>query len=255
MRLPLSAARGRDRTAARLGQDMFPPKLRRLTALQTLSDAELVDVSRLFRPRLVDKGSVLSLDEQLAHRMCFVHSGRFRLAVLSPAGTSVSLRTIEPGDHFGELWSFAETPYSNHHVVADVGGVLLELPTHNVSDLCARMPAFAGSITRALARTTVAQSARIYEFACLGARGRLQAELLRLADARRSGVTAVIDPAPTHAAIASQIGTTREGVTRHLRDLTSRGLIRSQRGRIVVLNVNQLRSEIEREAGGSAVAL
>ena len=225
------------------------PVLRKIRAFSTLTDADLSEMARHLKVRQVEKGNVLSLDDQLSQRICFAHSGRYRLAMLSPSGATVSIRRIEPGDHFGELWVFADAPKADYHLIADSSGQLLEMAGKDVIRLGEAIPEFSRYLMRSIAKLAISQAARIYEFSCLGAGGRLQAELLRLADAGKFEDRVVIDPAPTHAAIASQIGTTREGVSRHLRDLTIRGLIRMRRGRIVVLSLRRLRNEVEREMG------
>jgi CRP-like cAMP-binding protein len=56
----------------------------------------------------------------------------------------------------------------------------------------------------------------------------------------RDDNTACITPAPTHADIASRIGTHREAVTRVLNDLKGNGLLTRRRGALVVSDVNQL---------------
>lgn len=223
--------------------------LRQIKLLRPLPEAVLSEIAALVKIRCLEKGEVLSLDEQLAQRMCLAYSGRYRLAVITPSGTAIGVQQIGPGYHFGELWIYSEVRLGSYQLIADVSGTLLELPARDVMRLANSVPEFSRGLLRSLAGTAAEHAARVYEFASLDASGRLRAELLRLARPGGSGDRIVIDPAPTHAAIASQIGSTREGVTRNLRALAMRGLIRTGRGRIEVLSLSRLRSEVERDMG------
>ena len=76
---------------------------------------------------------------------------------------------------------------------------------------------------------------RVYEFSTLAVQNRIHAELLRLArDHAVADGTARLDPAPTHADIASRISTHREAVTRELSRLAKLGLV-EQKGRSLTI--------------------
>ena len=212
---------------------------------QGMAREDLTRIAFCLKPKAIQKGAMLALESHLAERVCFAYSGRYRLMMTSPNGTYVSIRTIEAGEHFGELWLFAAGHHPNYHLLADTDGVLLVMSARNARALSESMPSFARALTNSLAQTAITHANRIYELTCLPVRARLQAELLRLADRSRRGDGALIEPAPTHAAIASQIGATREEVSRQLRSLVMSGLIESRRGSIFISNVARLRSEVE----------
>ena len=85
-------------------------------------------------------------------------------------------------------------------------------------------------------------SDRVFEFSTLAVRGRLYAELLRMAEPIQSKTNAaLISPTPTHEEIASRISTHREAVTLELARLEELGLI-SRTGRTLrVTNLAGLR--------------
>jgi CRP/FNR family transcriptional regulator, cyclic AMP receptor protein len=224
--------------------------LRLIRLFRHLPDTALASIGAMVRVRRVEKGEVLSLDDQLAQRMCFVCSGRYRLGIITPSGTPIAVHQVEPGDHFGELWIYSEARRGTYQLIADTSGVLLQMQVRDVMRLAVTVPEFSRGLMRSMANMAAGYAARIYEFASLDASGRLRAELLRLAQPGGVKDRIMIDPAPTHAAIASQIGSTREGVTRNLRRLAMKGLIRTERGRIEVLSLSRLRQEVERDLGG-----
>ena len=78
------------------------------------------------------------------------------------------------------------------------------------------------------------------EFSTLPVKGRLYAELLRLAHRDVTGETAVIAEMLTHAQLASRISTHREAVTRELNELDRAGLAERRGDALVILDVPQL---------------
>jgi CRP/FNR family cyclic AMP-dependent transcriptional regulator len=94
-----------------------------------------------------------------------------------------------------------------------------------------------------IARTTLQ---RVVEFSTLPVRGRLHAELVRLARLRApSAEGAVISPAPTHAEIASRISTHREAVTRELNELARAKLIEKRGNDLIIRDIAMLESMVE----------
>jgi hypothetical protein len=84
---------------------------------------------------------------------------------------------------------------------------------------------------------------RIIEFRTLPVRGRVHAELLRLARIAAPHLghcIATIAPAPTHAAIASRIDTHREAVTREFNELSRMGLIKRNGRELVIRDIAAL---------------
>ena len=82
---------------------------------------------------------------------------------------------------------------------------------------------------------------RVFEFSALAVNNRIHAELLRLArDHMTAENTAAIQPAPTHAEIASRISTHREAVTRELSRLSRAGIVVRRSGALVVEDVERL---------------
>ena len=79
------------------------------------------------------------------------------------------------------------------------------------------------------------------EFTALDVKGRIQAELLRLARDHMTGANAAeVKPMPKHGEIASWVSTHREAVTRELNFLDRAGVIERHPGRLVVRDVAKL---------------
>ena len=103
-----------------------------------------------------------------------------------------------------------------------------------------------GEVLRDLASLVRRLTERVVEFSTLGVRNRVHAEVLRLArDHLSADNTAEIQPAPTHAEIASRVSTHREAVTRTLNRLAREGVIDRRRGVIIVRDVERLECMVE----------
>jgi CRP-like cAMP-binding protein len=170
----------------------------------------------------------------------FVLSGRARVNLYSPDGRDVTFRDIGPGEIFGELAAIDDAPRSAN-VVALVDTSIASLRASEFSQVLHDHPAVAAATLRRLVRLVRSLSERVYEFSTLAVRNRIHAELLRLGRDRMSAANqAIIDPAPTHAEIASRISTHREAVSRELSDLVRAGVIVRQGQALLIKDVARL---------------
>ena len=97
-----------------------------------------------------------------------------------------------------------------------------------------------------LANQVRALTDKVFELSALNSGARLQCELLRLGHIASASGRQEVFPAPTHAELASRIGTTREAVTREMRVLAERRIIRSKHRRLEFLDLTELQKSVER---------
>lgn len=181
-------------------------------------------------------------------RFCLVLSGAYRVVALSAAGASVTLRSFGPGDHFGEMGILAHTAPGNWALVADTPGDVLHMSPAELAEALERLPKLAIALLHATAGRAALWAQRIFELAVLSPRARLLAELVRLADARGlGGRRVVLAAAPTHDALAAQVGITREAVSRNMNHLRREGLVLSGRREIVLTDLPRMRALVNGE--------
>jgi len=222
------------------------PHDRSTLALASVALLEGLDASRL--DELVARCTWRSVDagQSLLHRdehnsdVFFVVAGRLRVTVYSAAGKQITFRDLSQGGHFGEIAAIDGQPRS-----ADVQtlapSVVASLDRAAFLGLLQAEPLVAGRIMQGLAALVRQLSERVMDLSTLGVQNRLHAELLRMA--RAAGVhenRARLDPAPPHGALASQISTNREQVTRELNALRREGLIGKDAGALEILDVARL---------------
>lgn len=179
----------------------------------------------------------------------FILVGRVRVNVYSPDGRDVTFGDIERGEMFGELAALDEAPRSAN-VIALVDTTIASMPAKDFWELLRDHPEVAAATLRRLVRLVRSLSERVYEFSTLGVRNRIHAELLRLCRHHMVAANqAKLEPAPTHAEIASRISTHREAVTREIGDLARAGVIVRQGHALLVQDVARLARLVERAGG------
>jgi CRP-like cAMP-binding protein len=219
-----------------------------LAAVEIFRDLDRAGLSAIarqcaWRTYAAEQQIVGQLDE--SREVYFVLSGRARVNLYSPDGRDVTFRDIGPGDIFGELAAIDGAPRSAN-VVALVDTTIASLRANEFWQVLRDHPAVAAATLRRLVRLVRSLSERIYEFSTFAVRNRIHAELLRLGrDHTIAANQATIDPAPTHAEIASRISTHREAVSRELSDLVRAGVIVRQGQALLIKDVARLAHLVE----------
>jgi hypothetical protein len=152
---------------------------------------------------------------------------------------------IEAGDLFGEFAAIDGEPRTAD-VVAVTDTLVACLSADQFWDLLRQHATVCNAIMRRITGIIRSTQQRVVEFSTLPVRGRLHAELLRLArPAAADEAQAVISPVPTHAEIASRISTHREAVTRELSGLARAGLIEKRGTDLIICDVATLAGLVE----------
>ena len=171
----------------------------------------------------------------------FVVHGLVRVVNFSYAGREVSYDDIGAGGLFGELAAIDGEPRSAT-VVALADTCVAALRPERFLALLRENPEIALTIMKRLVQIIRGSDDRIMALSTLGAPHRVHAELVRLAEPHvGADNSAVVQPMPLHAEIASRAGTTRETVTRVLGDLARRGIVRKEDHGLVIPDFSRLR--------------
>lgn len=218
-------------------------ELRAFPLLAALSDAELEFIfSKLsFESAFLGQIGARTTVEEV--RFTLILSGSYRVAALSAEGAGVTLRTVGPGGHLGEMGILANKAPGNWLAVAEKPGDVLYMSRADFLEVLDRVPDLRTALLHVVATQAARWAQRIFELAILSPRARLLSALLRLAELRDlHGPRAMLDLAPTHDALASEIGVTREAVSRHMKALRREGLIVSGRRQILLTDLPRMRA-------------
>ncbi|MDM0115407.1 Crp/Fnr family transcriptional regulator [Variovorax sp. J22R133] len=213
--------------------------LQSVRLFEGLAAARLDALAQACRWRSLPPGHTLVQRAEPETDVHFVISGELRVTIFSLGGRQLTFREVGAGGHFGEIAAIDGAPRS-----ADVltlrPSVVASLDAATFMTLVREETIVADRVMRGLCRLVREVSERVIDLSTLGVQNRVHAELLRLArKAGCEGNRARLDPAPTHAEMASRVSTNREQVTRELNALVARGVL-GKEGRALLLHDVQL---------------
>jgi CRP-like cAMP-binding protein len=179
----------------------------------------------------------------------FIVEGEARVSLYSVDGKAVTFTDLGSGELFGENAAIDGAPRSAS-IEALSKCLVASMPAGAFRALIQSEPTLAMFLLKKMVSKIRSLTTRVYEFSTLAVNNRIQAELLRLASlAPLKGTTAEIEPAPTHADIASRTSTHREAVSRELSRLSKIGLIERRGRALVVKDVKRLSAMVQEVMG------
>ncbi|MBT3557076.1 MAG: Crp/Fnr family transcriptional regulator [Rhodospirillales bacterium] len=162
--------------------------------------------------------------------------GKVRVVNFSLSGKEIAYANIIAGDYFGELSAVDGRPRSAA-VVAVEPCVIAVIPTHDFHELLMAHPGIGLRVMGRLASIIRTCDDRIMDLSTLRAIKRVYSFLLDLSQLDGAGDGLYrISPIPTHADIASQIGTTRETVARAFSELQQSGVIARKGSSVTIID-------------------
>ncbi|MGJ7500608.1 Crp/Fnr family transcriptional regulator [Variovorax sp. ZT5P49] len=223
--------------------------LRQIALFEGLSDQRLDLLAQQCLWHSVEAGKPLLLRAEQQGDLFLLVSGRVRVTTYSANGRQVTFRDSEAGEHFGDIAAIDGGPRSADVVTLEPS-VVASLDRTAFMALLRDEPLVAQRVMLRLVSLVRQLSERVIDLSTLGVQNRLHAELLRLArTAGIDGNQARLDPAPKHAALASQISTNREQVTRELNVLVRGGVLRKDDKALLVADVARLELMVSQVRG------
>lgn len=208
-----------------------------------LNKQEINRLASLMTERVYKKGENILIQNEKGDSLYIILEGKVKVVIYGEKGREVILSILKEGDFFGEMALLDEDVRSAYVITLEKTRVLV-LPRDIFLDWLNRHPAFAIKLLKHLSKRLRNADEIISNLSLLDSYGRVARYLIELVknEGRDIGNEYVIDNRPTHSVIASQIGTTRETVTRSLNDFIKRGIIR-QSGRMLFVKKTFLNNE------------
>jgi CRP-like cAMP-binding protein len=201
--------------------------------------------------RRFDPGQVIVSRHAGVGDVHLVIDGRVRIHVCSEDGREVLFTQVQEGAIVGDFAAVDDGVRSTDaHAVTRVMTASLSAAAFRA--LLREHPKVEERYVRYLIGLVRQLTDRVIELSTLAVQNRIRTELLRQAHAEQGGGPARIEPAPRHADLAAQVGTTREQVTRELSALTRQGVLQKAAGALVVTDVQRLQA-LARSAGERGV--
>jgi len=210
-----------------------------------LAPAELENVAALLRRRRYRTGEPVFREGDPGAALYVVETGEVKILLGGAEGKEVVLSLLGPGEFFGELALLDGEPRSAD-AVATVPTDALVLPREDFLRLLREMPSVAVNVLAGLSRRLRRTDRLVHDAAFSDVRTRVTRLLVELAETRGKAAPGgvVIGPRLTQCDLASMVGATRESINKCLRSYAAQGLVRHERGRLVLPNLERLRAQI-----------
>lgn len=229
--------------------EMNPGSLLGIDLFRALPEEERAQIVRFCEGRLYAPQHEIVVHQDNSQDVYFVVSGKVQVTVFSASGKVITFEELEAGQMFGELSALDREPRVAS-VIAVRETFVVRISGPQFCELIWTHPRLAEATLLRLCAMVRDLCERVFQFHALPVSERIRAELLRLAIAHTSsGNRAVLAPAPTHADIASRVGTHREAVTRELSALTKSRLLERTGGELIVKDIDELRKLVEASLG------
>lgn len=211
-----------------------------------LSPAQAEKLAALLRRRRYRAGEPVFREGDPGTALYVVETGEVKIVLGGGSeGKEVVLSLLGPGEFFGELALLDGEPRSADAVTTHPAELLV-LPREDFLRFLREVPAVAVNMLSALSRRFRRTDRLVHDAAFSDVRTRVTRLLVELAETRgRPGPGGVvIGPRLTQGDLANMVGATRESINKCLRAYTAQGLVRHERGRLVLLNLDRLRAQI-----------
>ncbi len=200
-----------------------------------LNELQLASIGAHLSLRVFEKGVFVLREGEKANSMYVIVTGQVKVFSVDPDDDSreIILKTLGPGEFFGELPMFDHEPRSAS--VATLERCHLQVLSYAAFERAIMSsPDIAQKVLVTLARRLRAADRKIGDLALLDISSRVARTLLELA-IMSNGRRVVGEPF-TQKDLASMIGASREMVNRTLKDLQDGGFITVNRKSITILN-------------------
>src|SRR6266540_1439439 len=198
--------------------------LRSVPLFSELTDQDIAGLARLATRRRYPKDTVVFFENEAGDFFFTIVLGRIKVTILGDDGREIILSILGPGDFFGEMALLDNEPRSATAIAVE-DAELLSLHRTDFQNTIGDNP----SISTALIKILTARLRRAnHQISTLALLDVAREEGRRLKDGRIAFRRA------THQEIANRIGTTRETVTRMLKDLERQALLHIEGKEIVV---------------------
>ncbi len=214
-----------------------------------LDDDGLAGLMRGMRIRKFRRGETVFHVGDPGDALFIVVSGSIKITLPADSGDEAILATLRPGDFFGELALLDGAPRSATAIAIEATETYI-LARDRFRELISTDPIMRETVLATLAAEVRRLTHHVEELHFLDITGRLASRLARMAN--EGGATRLADGSVrlagplTQGDLAAMIGCTRQSVNKLLGMFTDDGLIRLERDRIVVLDLDGLQNAAHR---------
>ena len=216
--------------------------LRNVPIFTDLSDSDLNRIASKMVSRDYEKGQMILLEESTGETFFIITSGTVKVTRLSDDGREVILALLGESDFFGEM-SLLDGEGRSANIVANEDAEVMTLSRRDFLEYLETYPKIAIALLEELAVRLRKSDQQIESLSLSDSEQRIGITLIRLAEERgtikRGDVT--VQNLPYQQDIANMAGTSRETVSRTLKLLEDKKLVKRNGSDITIFNFNTFR--------------
>ena len=216
--------------------------LRNIPIFTALSDSDLNRIASKMVSRDYEKGQIILLEETTGETFFIITSGTVKVTRLSDDGREVILALLGESDFFGEM-SLLDGEGRSANIVANEDAEVMTLSRRDFLEYLETYPKIAIALLEELAVRIRKSDQQIKSLSLSDSEQRIGITLIRLAEEggtiKRGDVT--VQNLPYQQDIANMAGTSRETVSRTLKLLEDKKLVKRNGSDITIFNFNTFR--------------
>ncbi len=207
--------------------------IRRVPLFSMLKEAQASTVAAAVVKRRFKRGETIVEQGKKSNALFILLNGRARVLTADNRGREVILAILRPGDYIGEMSLIDNEPHSAT-VRAEVQTDVLMLGRMEFARCLPENTSMSYAVMRGLAQRLRHANRMIESLALIDVYGRVARALLEFATREEDGELVVREKL-SRQDIAKMVGASREMVSRVMKDLEERGLIRTQEDGFIVV--------------------
>jgi CRP/FNR family cyclic AMP-dependent transcriptional regulator len=211
-----------------------PNILKNVPLFSSFSDQQLASLAPAVQHRRFGRGSYVIRAGEETDALYIILAGHAKVLIPDDDGNEVILSMVGPNDFFGEMGLLDDAPRSASVETIEPCEMLRISRQAFLSCLKDNFDA-AMLIIRNLVKRLREADRKIESLALIDVYGRVARLLIEMAKQQPDGQY-VIERAPPKQEIARMIGASREMVSRVVKDLNDKGVIRAEKRKIIVLD-------------------
>ena len=213
---------------------MLVDYLRNIPLFKHLKDAQLKEIAARCKGARYKKGDVIFHKTDLSTDLYIVNEGKLKAVLSDDEGGEMVLAQFERGAFFGEL-SLLDDKGRSATIVADTDSDLSILRKDVFLELLYKDPRIAVELMTTLVERLRKADEMIESLAFLEVGERLTRTLLDAASADGTSTTGFRRAGKlTHKELAARIGSSREAVSKCLKVLSGKGIVKESEGSILI---------------------
>lgn len=198
---------------------------------EDLSESELALLTQRAALRSFPKNAVLVTEGDATDSLYIIQSGKVKIFLSDEEGKEIILTIQNPGEYFGEISLLDSAPRSASAMALE-DCKLYVVSKKDFEAFLVQHPEISLKIIRGLTARLRTLTDNVKSLALMDVYGRIANTLLKLAEDDDGKM--VIKQRLTHKDIASMVGSSREMVSRIMKDLTRGGYLATDNNRITI---------------------